>query len=431
MDADRFDALSRALTTPGSRRTILGALLGMLFGGALSGASQESLADRRTRNGKRPGKKAGRAKTDHKRDTGKNRRTDPRRDRHAPREPQPKDEQRLDPADEAVAAESRAGASDEVNAASHGCRHTGAGCTKPGQCCSGRCAGNGTCQLCTRASQCPAPPASEPCQKRVCTDTGKCVIRNKAEGAGCSDGLACTTGDACDGNGRCVGTPDDTLCLSGETCTDGECLCASGKEVCGASCISSCCNQGEVEDCVGGQTCCSGHGCRDLQTDKDHCGECGASCVPDTFTDCVLGECKCGNDPACTDGKICDLDKGGCVCPNGETTCKDSCESDKVWCGDQCLVCPPPPPGIGLPGDPPPGTCCEAYFGCSCGGDCCLTKDDCFQTFDSETNVVVDEFCCTKSGGIVCENQCCQGPSCETGCFRMNPVGGSYRRPGR
>jgi hypothetical protein len=41
----------------------------------------------------------------------------------------------------------------EPASATHGCRHTGAGCTKPGQCCSGRCAGNDTCQLCTRASQ--------------------------------------------------------------------------------------------------------------------------------------------------------------------------------------------------------------------------------------------------------------------------------------
>ena len=242
---------------------------------------------------------------------------------------------------------------------------------------------------------------------------------------------ACTTGDVCDGNGRCVGTPDDALCLSGETCTNGECLCASGNEVCGAACVSGCCNKGVEEDCAGGQTCCSGHGCRDLQTDKDHCGKCGASCVPDTFTVCESGQCKCGTNPACTGGKICNPANGECVCPNGGTSCEGTCEGDKVWCGDQCLVCPPPPPGIGLPGEPPPGTCCEELSECSCGGGCCKSKDDCFQTFDRSTNEVVNEFCCTEEGGTVCGDQCCKTSDCASGCIRLFPVGGSYRRPGR
>jgi hypothetical protein len=31
---------------------------------------------------------------------------------------------------------------------------------------------------------------------------------------------------------------------------------------------------------------------------------------------------------------------------------------------------------------------------------------------------------------VVCGNECCRQASCSGGCFRMNPVGGSHRRPG-
>jgi hypothetical protein len=289
------------------------------------------------------------------------------------------------------------------------------------------------------ASHAPAPPSSPHPQlasrarSASAPAPASASSATRPKGPGVAMVLACTTEDACDGTGRCVGTPDHTLCPDGEVCADGECLCASTKQVCGVSCVSGCCNQDVEENCGAGETCCSGHGCQDLQTDNVHCGNCGANCVPDTFTDCVLGECKCGDDPACTGGKICDLDQGGCVCPNGATSCENNCESDKVWCGDQCLVCPAPPPGIVLPegASPGPGTCCTAFSGCSCGGICCKNKDDCFQTFDSSTKNVIDEFCCSESGGNVCGDQCCKNSDCASGCVRLLPVGGSYRRPGR
>jgi len=47
IDADRFDALSRALSTPRSRRTALSALLGALLGKALPGPSLEAAAARK------------------------------------------------------------------------------------------------------------------------------------------------------------------------------------------------------------------------------------------------------------------------------------------------------------------------------------------------------------------------------------------------
>jgi hypothetical protein len=425
MDADRFDALSRALTTLGSRRTTLGTLLGMLFSGALSGASQETLASRRTRNGKRLGKKAGRAKADRDNDAGEERRTGSIRDHHTPQGSHPREEQTLDPTDEAVAR-------DEVTAASDGCRPTRANCTKPGQCCSGRCASNGTCQLCTRASQCPPPPVSEPCKKRVCTGAGKCVIRNKDEGDECSDGLACTTGDVCDGNGRCVGTPDDALCLSGETCVNGDCLCASNNVVCGGACVAgNCCDGDSGVLCPNGRECCSPKGCKDLQNDIENCGGCGISCDPEKSNVCSEGKCLCrseSGDSECIGGEKCNKFTG-CACPSGDPTCKPVCKVNEIECGKECLDCPPPPSGIPTPGIDRRTCCSDSY--CRCNGKCCSTEGDCFQTFDPDTSKVVDEFCCTDRGGVVCGNECCQGPSCETGCFRMNPVGGSYRRPGR
>ena len=44
MDADRFDALSRALTTAPSRRTTLGALFGALLGSMLPGPFPDTFA---------------------------------------------------------------------------------------------------------------------------------------------------------------------------------------------------------------------------------------------------------------------------------------------------------------------------------------------------------------------------------------------------
>src|SRR5215208_6212745 len=52
MDENLFDAIARALTTSGSRRTTLRALLGTLAGGALLGPSLDALAAAGKRNGK-------------------------------------------------------------------------------------------------------------------------------------------------------------------------------------------------------------------------------------------------------------------------------------------------------------------------------------------------------------------------------------------
>jgi hypothetical protein len=365
MDADRFDALSRALTIQRSRRTTLRALLGTLLSGVLPGASGETLAER------------------HK---------------------------SLD------------------TAASLVCRPVGTACKHGRQCCAKKCLRSGKCS-CDASNSCPQP--TNPCKMAVCSSTGRCVIQNEPAGTPCGGEKVC-----CDKS--CVDTETDPThcgncgnrCLSGEVCTNGKCLCASGNVVCGGACVAGNCCKGDSRlTCKDGEKCCSPNGCINvLGDDLENCGDCGVACDRDSADRCTEGTCKCG-DNVCVGSEVCKVTT--CVCPD-QTPCQDTCEKGRVKCGVECLDCPPPPPGIGLPSsDPDSGSCCETNSECSCGGTCCEEKGDCFQTFDRKTNEIVDEFCCTGSGGVVCGNECCEGPDCATGCFRMNPVGGSYRRPGR
>jgi hypothetical protein len=116
MDANRFDALSRALTTAGTRRTTLRALLGTLLGSALPLDSSEA------------------------------------------------------------AAETRLVATDEVTAA---CGPAKKRCKHSRQCCTGKCLKSGPGQRgkcsCNASNPCPQP--SDPCKKSVCTSTGRCAGR--------------------------------------------------------------------------------------------------------------------------------------------------------------------------------------------------------------------------------------------------------------
>ena len=115
-------------------------------------------------------------------------------------------------------------------AAGHGCRHAGRACTRDGQCCSGDCLGNNTCR-CTRDGQCPQP--TDPCKKAVCTATGKCAIRNRADGAACAGG-ACQDGAcACIPSGQVNPSGFSSVCCDDNCCFDetlpqDQCRCASG-----------------------------------------------------------------------------------------------------------------------------------------------------------------------------------------------------------
>lgn len=183
---------------------------------------------------------------------------------------------------------------------------------RPGKCCSGKCSPKGTC-LCTKASQCPRPPA---CKKAVCTGTGKCTTQNKPAGAGCDDGDPCTVDDTCDGNGVCEpGTP--MQCNGGKQCVNGNCECPTG--------------QGD----------CEGTGiCGPLGSDPNYCGSCTNKCKTDQICrngQCVCDGTRCGDGCQCSPGKVCQ--NGECVCDG--TSCRNGCVCENPE--DRCLngVCLP------------------------------------------------------------------------------------------
>src|SRR5215213_8680452 len=71
MDADRFDALSRALTTAASRRTTLRALLGAFLGAALPRLSPAALAAAGKGNKGKGKTRHGHASSKHDRPSGR------------------------------------------------------------------------------------------------------------------------------------------------------------------------------------------------------------------------------------------------------------------------------------------------------------------------------------------------------------------------
>src|SRR5215207_8025629 len=116
MDANRFDALSRALTTAASRRAIVGALLGTLLGRALPGSFPEALAAAGKTSAKKTGQGRGGRKHDRLPGQGagaKDRDKHSRQDRHEASAQDVTDEQHTaptngltpEPADEMVVTE--------------------------------------------------------------------------------------------------------------------------------------------------------------------------------------------------------------------------------------------------------------------------------------------------------------------------------------
>ena len=173
-------------------------------------------------------------------------------------------------------------------AATHaGCRHNGASCARAGQCCSGRC-DSGTCRPCTKAGQCPQP--ANPCQRAVCTGTGRCALRDKPTGTACGEGQVCCGGVCtvlgtnanCGGCGEscertcqaCTGAGTCAAANEGAPCSDGTKFCRSG------TCIG--------DDCVPvGGTCSNGGEC------------CGGGCQTETWTCCATGNGACVEDADC------------------------------------------------------------------------------------------------------------------------------------
>jgi hypothetical protein len=274
MDADRFDALSRALSSPGSRRTTLSALLGALLGSALPVLIPDALAERKGKG---------------------------KRQRHATR----KDRQR---ATESEGGEVRAR---DVSAAGH--------CLAPGQkkcfagtdCCSGRCKKKKKkCLGCLSGTEyCAAQEA--------CVAPGTCVTSCNTGTADCDGDGVCETNTTtstqhcggcdqpCDNNETCV----SSSCTSGETCTTNNDCCPEDIPTCHSNGPNS-----AFRICDGGVCRCHANGL------PHYCNKRPVA-IADCHQCCVDGDCATvfPNRP-----DIVCRSNGTCGCPDGSQPCFDA-----------------------------------------------------------------------------------------------------------
>ena len=313
MDADRFDALSRALTAPGSRRTTLGVLLGTLLASALPGAPWETLAAA----GKGKGKRRLAAKNDRHPSRGtlaKSRRTRLGQDRHQPFSQYAMDELTPEPAG-AVRLESHAVRAGDVSAAS--CLPPGAKpCREHSECCSGRCK--------RKKKKClPCAKGTEYCaSQQACVAPGACVVTCATGTADCNGDGTCETNTntstqhcggcnkPCETNQTCV----NSVCTGGTTCSPSPC---PGDKVCNAS-TGFCACPANTMQCEFNTSLCSS----DLNTDVKRCGlscenclnrgagyhccsgRCANGCGPSSYGSCADEPCGSSCQP-CTGGKAC------------------------------------------------------------------------------------------------------------------------------
>lgn len=116
--------------------------------------------------------------------------------------------------------------------------------------------------------------------------------------AGSSQGGSSEGGGASGGEAQGGESSTPCECSLGRECRDGNCTCPAGPS----------------------PDFCDGVGCVDLQTDADHCSQCGHPCP---------------------NGEVCN--GGQCDCPSGKVRCGDACvdlASDSVNCGKCGAVCP-------------------------------------------------------------------------------------------
>jgi hypothetical protein len=199
----------------------------------------------------------------------------------------------------------------------------------------------------------------------------------------------------------------------------------------------------ETGGCAVGENVC-GEACIDLQTDRDHCGECGYACAEGT--QCVAGVCG----GQCPDGLVL-CDNGECVdvssdpdhcgscgndCDRDEMCVSGNCEEQQVECGaepeppgdeecpDQCGECVGGTCVIECVGD---GTCdgdevrCPDDWAClvQCVGPeaCADLQIDCPPLYSCRVECLEGQDVCDSiqvecSGSGVCRLECGEGDEC-------------------
>ena len=432
MDPRRFDALTRSLFSDASRRSMLTTLASGLLAMLSLGQSDDAVAKIGKKGQRRGGKKRDGRKGDGRKGN------DNKRAKRGGDKKKGGQGQNQQPGADTAATES-SGAGDEITTESHGCRHAGAACTKPGQCCTSKCL-NGVCS-CNAQNPCPTP--TKQCQTITCNTRSQCVTKNNPADTVCNDGLRCTIDDKCDGAGKCVGTPKHGRCPSNNPCRPGRCRpnsqnkdangcvfepISGGEITCG---IGECertvqqCLSGQEQTCVPGQPSaevCDGkdNDCDgvvdngfDLQTDDANCGSCGNDCTP--AGKCCAGDCCEG----CCGNSECKPGTGNQFCGAGGEVCED-CTPDGACCGgaccDGCCSNGECKPGSGNQFCGTGGEICEDCTpgGTCCGGVCC---DGCCSNGECKTGDS-DAFC--GAGGGVCDtcgnDEFCNAGTCELKC---------------
>jgi hypothetical protein len=174
MDADRFDRLSKTLSTTGSRRALLHLLSALPLAGALAALLGEESAGkgrrkrRKSRHGQKQNQRQQRRRHDEQR---REQQRKERQNRHKKRKP-PTPEPGCHPAAKA-------------------------------QTCTGKCASvTDNCGLLVDCGPCTCATGCHPVCQTCNSATGVCDPI--ANGASCDDGNACTTGETCS-NGTCGG----------------------------------------------------------------------------------------------------------------------------------------------------------------------------------------------------------------------------------
>lgn len=208
------------------------------------------------------------------------------------------------------------------------------------------------------------------------------------------DGTECEETGICEG-GECICEQDEAECDG--TCVDLD----SNRDHCG-ECDTACddnevCDDGEcTEGCSDDEALCDGM-CVDTDTDTDHCGECDSACSTDDDT--ATAEC----------------DEGACVieCDDeNETYCTDACtdtDTDEDHCGECGSEC---------------STDIDGAIAQCIDGECEISCEDDAHTLCEDEQICAnldnDEDHCGECGNEcgdtqVCFNETCEGPggSCE------------------
>jgi len=332
------------------------------------------------------------------------------------------------------------------------CGLAGATCASAADCCGLACL-SGLCAATACLSDGMVCAAGGECCGTVCGAGGTCVPLNptcKTAGNACLTGAECCNG-TCDANHQCASPGQVSYCAQagdicrgdGECCT-GVCNLAAGSVAGTCATLSTSC-QIDGTLCNGCGSCCShfcgpfGSGGPDICQPASGCHVQGDLCRRDS--DCCGGDASSGLPGA---GLIkCEPDPtygsriGTCGgpqasnCPNGEPTCKNSCNPEGNVChfketavcaGDitnvrnNCCACVPDKEccqldATGIPRCNTLDACVPAGGNCSFSGECC-DHQPCLP--DPVTGKLTCGSTCVPLGGACTTNgDCCVGMLCD------------------